>query len=109
MKRSIFSFLLLFLISLQLSAKDIETLVLTTTPQMHCAGCEKKIKDRLRYEKGVKSIETSLEGQRVTIVFDADKTSKEILIASLKKAGYSAREVQEGEKIEAIEGQKCPL
>lgn len=28
-----------------------DTLVVTTTPQMHCANCENKIKDGLRFEK----------------------------------------------------------
>ena len=33
-------------------AKDIKTVVFTTTPQMHCAACENKIKSNLRFEKG---------------------------------------------------------
>lgn len=109
MNKFLLSFFLLFLTSVYLSAKDIQTLVLTTTPQMHCAGCETKIKDRLRFEKGVKSIETSIENQTVTIKFDADKTSSEILVKSLEKIGYSARELQEGEAVEKREGETCPL
>ena len=35
-------------------AKDIKTVVVTTQPQMHCSGCENKIKGNLRFEKGVK-------------------------------------------------------
>ena len=31
-------------------AKDIKTVVFTTTPQMHCAACENKIKSNLRFE-----------------------------------------------------------
>ena len=34
-------------------AKDIKTVVLTTNPEMHCTGCEKKIKDNIRFEKGI--------------------------------------------------------
>ena len=41
-------------------AKDIKTLVVTTTPPMHCESCENKIKGNLRFEKGVKKIETSI-------------------------------------------------
>lgn len=44
-------------------AKDIKTVVFTTTPQMHCAACENKIKSNLRFEKGIKSIETSVPDQ----------------------------------------------
>lgn len=47
-------------------AKDIKTVVFTTTPQMHCEACENKIKSNLRFEKGIKSIETSVTDQTVT-------------------------------------------
>ena len=33
-------------------AKDIRTVVFTTTPQMHCEACENKIKSNLRFGKG---------------------------------------------------------
>lgn len=49
------------------TAKDIKTVVLTTTPQMHCANCEKKIKENIRFEKGIKSIKTNLQDKTVTI------------------------------------------
>ena len=41
-------------------AKYIKTLVVTTTPPMHCRSCENKIKGNLRFKKGVKKIETSI-------------------------------------------------
>ena len=47
----------------------------TTTPQMHCAACENKIKNNLRFEKGIKSIETSVPNQTVTVKYNADKTT----------------------------------
>ena len=34
--------------------KDIKTVVFKTTPEMHCNNCETKIKNKLRFEKGVK-------------------------------------------------------
>ncbi|MBP3229060.1 MAG: cation transporter [Bacteroidaceae bacterium] len=83
---------LALLIGLTAAAKDIKEIVLTTTPQMHCASCEKRIKDALRFEKGVKSVTTSIEAQTVTVSYDADKTTPERLVAALKKAGYEARE-----------------
>ena len=61
-------------------AKDIKTVVVTTTPQMHCENCEAKIKGNLRFEKGVKDIETNIEAQTVTIKYDAEKTSEEKII-----------------------------
>lgn len=50
-------------------------MVFTTTPQMHCAVCENKIKNNLRFEKGIKNIETSVPNQTVTVKYNADKTT----------------------------------
>lgn len=75
-------------------AKDIKTVVVTTKPQMHCSGCEQKIKGNLRFEKGVKQIECNIDEQRVTITFDADKTNSEKIIQSFGKFGYEATEVK---------------
>ena len=41
------------LMALSVNAKDIKTLVVTTNPQMHCENCENKIKDNIRFEKGI--------------------------------------------------------
>ena len=75
-------------------AKDVKTLVVTTQPQMHCENCEKKIKGNLRFEKGVKLIETNVDKQRVTITYDADKTTADKIIQSFDKFGYKATEVK---------------
>lgn len=81
-------------------AKDIKTVVLTTTPQMHCESCENKIKGNLRFEKGVKKIETSIQDQTVTIEYDADKTSADKLIEAFKKFGYEAKLVTPKNEVE---------
>ena len=86
------------LMALGAQAKVVKTLVVTTQPQMHCDGCETKIKGNLRFEKGVKSIETNVEAQRVTITYDADKTKPETLINAFGKFGYKATEVKNEEK-----------
>lgn len=93
--------LLMLAATLSVSAKDLKTLVVTTLPQMHCDNCEKKIKGNLRFEKGVKSIDTNREGQRVTITYDADKTTPEKIIQSFQKFGYQATELKTGKKAEA--------
>ena len=67
--------------------KDIKTMVVTTTPQMHCENCENTIKGNLRFEKGVKDIETNIEAQKVTIKYDADKTSEEKILKGFEKFG----------------------
>lgn len=75
--------------------KGLRTVVVTTTPQMHCASCENKIKGNLRFEKGVKKIETSIENQTVTVTYDASKNTAEGLAESFAKFGYKAKIVQD--------------
>ena len=88
-------------------AKDIKTVVVTTQPQMHCASCENKIKGNLRFEKGVKQIECNIPQQRVTITYDAEKTTPNAIIQSFGKFGYQASEVkQEPQKEQKKSSQK---
>ena len=75
-------------------AKNIKTVVLTTNPQMHCANCEKRIKENIRFEKGVKSIKTNLDDKTITIEYDAEKTTVEDIIKGFEKIKYEAREVK---------------
>ena len=75
-------------------AKDIKTVVVTTQPQMHCANCEKKIKGNLRFEKGIKKIETNVKEQKVTITYDAEKTTPAQIRQGFEKFGYKATEVK---------------
>lgn len=89
--------------------KEIRTLVVTTEPQMHCAACEKRIKDNIRFEKGVKKIATSIENQTVTIQYDADKNSLENLLKAFEKFGYTARKVEADAKIPLNPAEECPL
>ena len=75
--------------------KDIKTVVFKTTPEMHCNNCETKIKNNLRFEKGVKEIVTDLGDKTVTVKYDADKTTVEALIKGFAKIMYSAVPVTE--------------
>ncbi|MCH5236653.1 MAG: heavy-metal-associated domain-containing protein [Muribaculaceae bacterium] len=78
-------------------AKDIQELVVTTNPPMSCQNCENKIKDNLRFEKGVKKIETNIPQQRVVVTYDADKTNPENIEKAFSKIGYTATEISEGD------------
>ena len=98
MKKSILAFGL-FLMAATGYARDIKTVVLTTTPQMHCEKCENRVKTNLIKVKGVEGITTSLVAQTVTVKFDADKISEENLIKSFKDFEYEARKVKPGEKV----------
>ena len=88
-------------------AKDIKTVVFTTTPQMHCENCENKIKNNLRFEKGVKEITTSVDNQTVTVKYDADKTTPDKIQQGFKKFGYEARQLKDGEKIKRDLNEQC--
>lgn len=92
MKKSLLM-MAMMLMALVASAKDIKTAVFTTTPQMHCANCENKIKGNLKFEKGVKQIETNVEQQKVTVQYDADKTSADNIMAAFSKFGYTAKRI----------------
>lgn len=89
MKRS-FLLLTLALCAITSFAKDIKTIVVTPNPQMHCESCENKIKNNMRFEKGIKGIETNISRQEVTLTYDADKTTPEKLMKGFEKFGYTA-------------------
>ena len=89
-----------------MTAKDIRTVVLTTTPQMHCKNCENRVMKTFKDVKGIKSVETSLADQTITISYDAKKVSEEDLIAALDGAGFKARRLAEGEVIQR-EAHEC--
>lgn len=94
MKR-IFYATFLSLLSLSASAQTkADTLVLTTTPEMHCEGCENKIKKNIRFVKGTKRIDTSVPRQTVTIVYDGRKATFADFEAAFRKIGYGIRQVK---------------
>lgn len=108
MKRLVL-FTVMLLTMVVAGAKDIKTVVLTTDPQMHCEGCEKRIKENIRFEKGIKKIVTDVEHQTVTITYDADKTTVENIIKGFEKINYNAREVKEDEEVATSEEEvACP-
>ena len=80
--------LMALVLSLSAYSKDIRELVVTTNPPMSCQNCENKIKGNLRFEKGVKKIETNLAEQRVMVEYDADKTNPENIENAFQKIGY---------------------
>ena len=105
MKKTLLFFAMLLSV-IAASAKDIKTVVFTTNPIMHCANCENKIKTNLRYEKGVKSIETNVEEQRVTVSYDPSKTNAEKIQKAFTKFGYEATTVTSGAKADCCKAEK---
>ena len=92
--------LLMIMASLLLMAagKDLRVLVMTPTPEMHCESCENKIKKNLRFESGVKKIETSLKEQTVTVTYDGTKTDVKKIQAAMKEIGYDTKVVSDKPK-----------
>ena len=87
MKNIIISIILL--LTFAAGGKDLRVLTLTPNPQMHCSSCENRIKNELRFEKGVVKIETNLEKQTVKITYDGNKNDAKKLCEAMRKIGYS--------------------
>ena len=99
MMRKLLMTMVLILSATMMFAKDIRTLVLTTNPQMHCPRCEQRVVSNLKDVKGIKSVETSVADQTVTIQYNAKKTSEEKIIGAFEGSGFKVRPLAEGEKI----------
>lgn len=93
MKQTLFITLMALLLGF--GGKELRVLVLTPTPQMHCESCENKIKKNMRFENGVKKVETNIEKQEVTITYDPSKNTVEGLQAGMKKIGYDTKVVSD--------------
>lgn len=94
MKKSFFTILLALVAAVSVSAKGPnKRVIFTTTPEMHCQGCEDKIQGNLRFVKGVKIIQTDRANQRVTITYDSTKCSTDVLVKEFKKIKYEVKEV----------------
>lgn len=81
-----------FFMAVAMNATDVKTVVLQAN--MSCENCANKIKENVRFEKGVKEIKTNVAEKTVTITYDADKTNVEKLIKGIAKVGYKATEVK---------------
>lgn len=91
--------MLVCLMALAATAKNLKTLRVTTDPQMSCANCENKIKKNIRFEKGVQNITTDLNGQVVTIEYDADKTNEADIINAFDKIKYKAIKLEDADTV----------
>lgn len=105
--KKLFFTMLLFMVAMIAAAKELKTVVFTTTPQMHCQSCEAKIKGNLRFEKGVKEIKTDVEAQKVYITFDPKKTTEEKLQKAFEKFGYKAEKTDKDAKIPVHGDEQC--
>lgn len=86
-------------------AKDIRVVVFKVS-QMHCEKCEKKVKDNMRFEKGLKSLTTVVKDKTVTITYDAEKTTVKKLQAGFEKFNYTAEFVKETKQADKKDDKK---
>ena len=89
-----------------LQAQTIKEVVFTTEPEIECQNCVKKIKDNLRFEKGVKAINPDLDTKLVTIQYDSEKTDVDNLIKAFAKIKYKATVVEPKKEVEKEEKTK---
>ena len=80
-------------------AKDFRTVVFKVE-QMECPNCERKVKNNIKYEKGLKEFSTDVKSQTVTITYDAKKTDEKKLQAGFKKFKYDAVVLKEAQAVE---------
>ena len=71
--------------------KNVETVTFKTT--MHCKNCVKKITENISFTKGVEDLKVTLDDKKVTIKYDASKTSEEALAQAIRKLGYEVEKV----------------
>jgi|P1105metagenome_2_1110788.scaffolds.fasta_scaffold00547_25 copper chaperone CopZ len=93
MKKLILLAFVLFLAVVS-QAQSIKEVVFTTEPEIECQNCVKRIKDNLRFEKGVKAINPDLKTKLVTVQYDSEKTDPDKLIKAFAKINYKATVVE---------------
>lgn len=99
MKKLVLLTFALFLAVL-VQAQTKKEVVFTTEPEIHCESCVKKIKDNLRFEKGVKAINPDLNTKLVTVQYDSEKTDIDKLIKAFARIKYKATVIEPKENKE---------
>lgn len=67
-----------------------------TAPEIMCGGCLRTIESALADTPGIFNARANLSARRVTVTFDPEVTSPELVIAAIKNAGFSAAPLIEG-------------
>ena len=93
MKKLILLTFALFL-AVIVQAQNVKEVVFKTEPEIECQNCVNKIKNNLRFEKGVKAINPDLQTKLVTIQYDSAKTNPDNLIKAFAKIKYKATVVE---------------
>lgn len=93
-----------------INAKEKESTVMFFIANMQGDNGKSRIEKALPLEKGVKDLIFDLERQKLTIVYQPQKTTPESLRKSLEKMGYQVKmvekECQSAEKRECRSGER---
>ena len=103
-KLFLLTFAMFFAVLVQ--AQNVKEVVFTTEPEIECNNCVNKIKNNLRFEKGVKAINPDLKTKLVTIQYDSEKTDVDNLIKAFAKIKYKATVVEPKKEVEKEEKTK---
>lgn len=91
MKLRLFLLSLTLIASLSLTAqKNVATFHFEPEPKMKCANCEKKITESLQRADGVLSVKTAAAKNKVSVTYDADKTTPTKIIEAIPRMGQKA-------------------
>ena len=100
--------LAILLITATAFAKSEKATEVFTLDHQMSEMCEKKIKENLRYEKGISKIEVSLKQNTITVTFDPKKTDTAKIIEGFKKIGFTAFPVEDIKEEPCTGPQICP-
>ena len=106
MKKLILLAFALFL-AVAVQAQAVKEVVFKTEPEIECNNCVKRIKDNIRFVKGVKSISPDLKTKLVTIQYDSEKATLDDFVKAFAKIGYKVT-VVEPKKEQTVEAADNP-
>lgn len=71
----------------------------TLQTNLQCENCVKTIKDKIKFEKGLKKIAADVPQKTIILTYDDKFTSSETLAEAVRKTGYQAS-IIEDKKVE---------
>lgn len=84
--------MLFFGLSYTVNAKDLKgdkKSEVTFLVSMTCENCQKRIENKMSFEKGVTALDVNLPQKTVTIKYRKDKTSPDKLKDAIRQLGYT--------------------
>lgn len=67
-----------------------KTVTFTVEPPLVCQNCENKVKENIRFEKGIKAVKPSAAKGVVEVTYDDKKTDVDAIRQGFGKIGYEA-------------------